>query len=119
MTSLRVARAWWALSFGRPPNEWRTAPQPWCVGARASKPSLSRPAQALLALRPVGSLNRPSRPLSRGFDPAGYPATLLVSYQTNHNYLGETCLHWCYAPSGAPTGATTEIDTHHNYSLTL
>jgi hypothetical protein len=34
-----------------------------------------------LELRPVRLLNRPSRPWSRGFDPAGYPAKPLVSYQ--------------------------------------
>ena len=43
--------------------------------------SLSRPAQASLALRPAELLNRPRRPLSRGFDLAGYPAKPLVSYQ--------------------------------------
>src|SRR5215472_15218151 len=35
-----------------------------------------------LALRPAGLLNRPRRPLSRGFDPASYPTKPLVSYQT-------------------------------------
>jgi hypothetical protein len=43
--------------------------------------SLSRPTQALLALRPAGLLNRPRRPLSRGFDPAGCPTEPLVSYE--------------------------------------
>src|SRR3954467_805062 len=33
----------------------------------------SRPAQASLTLRPAGLLNRPRRPLSRGFGPPGYP----------------------------------------------
>jgi hypothetical protein len=47
----------------------------------ASATSLSRPAQASLALRPVGLLNRPRRPLSQGFSPAGYPARPLASYQ--------------------------------------
>ena len=43
--------------------------------------SLSRPAQASLAFQPVGLLNRPRRPLSRGFDPASYPTEPLVNYQ--------------------------------------
>src|SRR3954469_25084049 len=41
----------------------------------------TRPAQASLTLRPVGSLDRPRRPLSRGFGPAGCPSGPLVSYQ--------------------------------------
>ena len=43
--------------------------------------SLSRPAQASHTLRPVGLLNRPRRPLSRGFDQADYSTKPLVSYQ--------------------------------------
>jgi hypothetical protein len=54
---------------------------PRISGGSASMISLSGPAQALLALRPVGLLNRPRRPLSRGFDPASYPTEPLVSYQ--------------------------------------
>jgi hypothetical protein len=49
---------------------------------------LSRPAQASLTLRPTGSLNRPRRPLSRGFDPASRPAKPLVSYQVNRQLPG-------------------------------
>jgi hypothetical protein len=51
-------------------------------GGSASASSLSRPAQTSLALRPAGLLNRPWRPLSRGFDATSCPATPLVSYQT-------------------------------------
>jgi hypothetical protein len=47
----------------------------------ASTTSLSRPAQASLALRPVGSLDRPRRPSSRGFSLPGCPDRPLVSYQ--------------------------------------
>src|ERR1700730_4188382 len=47
----------------------------------------SLPAHSL-ALRPVGLLNRPRRPLSRGFDPAGYPTKPLVSYQSNRQFPG-------------------------------
>ena len=54
----------------------------------ASTTSLSRPAQASLALRPVGSLSRPRRPLSRGFDPPGCPDKPLVSYQINRQLPG-------------------------------
>ena len=57
-------------------------------GGSASTTSLSRPAQASLALRPVGSLNRPRRPLSRGFDPPGRPDRPLVSYQINRQLSG-------------------------------
>jgi len=41
-----------------------------------------------LALRPARLLNRPRRPLSRGFDPASYPAKPLVSYQTDRLLSG-------------------------------
>src|SRR5271169_143421 len=47
-----------------------------------------RPAQASLTLRPVGLLNRPRRPLSRGFDPAGHPTKPLASYQSNRQLSG-------------------------------
>src|SRR3954464_8511634 len=46
------------------------------------------PARASRALRPVGLLNRPRRPLSRGFSPAGCPAEPLVSYQRNRQLAG-------------------------------
>src|SRR3954471_11955554 len=48
----------------------------------------TRPAQASLTLRPVGSLDRPRRPLSRGFGPAGCPSGPLVSYQLNRQLAG-------------------------------
>ena len=54
---------------------------PHFSGGSASITSLSRPAQASLALRPAGLRSRPRRPLSRGFSPSGYPAKPLVSYQ--------------------------------------
>src|SRR6266568_5200791 len=50
--------------------------------------SLSRPAQASLALRPAGSLSRPRRPLSRGSSPSGCPAEPLVSYRINRQLSG-------------------------------
>ena len=61
---------------------------PRTLGGSASALSFSRPAQASLALRPARSLNRPRRPLSRGFDGAGYPATPPVSYQLNRQLAG-------------------------------
>ena len=61
---------------------------PETLGGSASALSFSRPAQASLALRPARSLNRPRRPLSRGFDGAGYPATPPVSYQLNRQLAG-------------------------------
>ena len=69
-------------------------------GRSASTTSLSRPAQASLALRPVGLLNRPRRPSSRGFDPSGRPDRPLVSYQINRQLSGWSFLHWWRAPSG-------------------
>ncbi len=59
----------------------RAAFPPLISGGSASATSLSRPAQASLELRPVGSLNRPRRPLSQGFDPSGYPDKPPASYQ--------------------------------------
>jgi hypothetical protein len=61
---------------------------PRFAGGSASATSLSRPAQASLALRPVELLNRPRRPLSRGFDTISYPNMPLVSYQTNRLLSG-------------------------------
>ncbi len=58
------------------------------TGGSASTISLSRPAQASLALRPAGSLNRPRRPLSRGFETASYPTAPPVSYQINRQLSG-------------------------------
>ena len=57
-------------------------------GGSASTISLSRPAQTSLALRPAGSLDRPRRPLSRGFETASYPTAPLVSYQINRQLSG-------------------------------
>ena len=54
----------------------------------ASASTFSRPARTSLTLRPTGSLNRPRRPLSRGFGPAGYPTEPLVSFQTNRQLSG-------------------------------
>src|SRR6266566_4251781 len=61
---------------------------PQMAGGSASALSLSRPAQASLALRPAGSLSRLKRPLSRGSSPSGYPAEPLVSYQINRQLSG-------------------------------
>jgi hypothetical protein len=57
-------------------------------GGSASATSLSRPAQASLTLRPARLLNRPRRPLSRGFDMAGYLTKPLLSYQINRQLSG-------------------------------
>jgi hypothetical protein len=47
-----------------------------------------RPAQPSLTLRPVGSLSRRRRPLSRGSGPASYSAEPLVSYRINRQVSG-------------------------------
>jgi hypothetical protein len=61
---------------------------PQTLGGSASALSFSRPAQASLALRPACLLNRPRRPLSRGFGGAGCLATPPVSYQLNRQLAG-------------------------------
>ena len=61
---------------------------PQMAGGSASALSLSRPAQASLALRPAGSLSCPRQPLSRGSSPCGYPHEPLVSYQINRQLSG-------------------------------
>jgi hypothetical protein len=66
----------------------RSCSLPQMAGGSASALSLSRPAQASLALQPAGSLSRPRRPLSRGSGPAGHPAEPLASYQINRQFSG-------------------------------
>src|SRR6266568_4118487 len=66
----------------------RSCSLPQMAGGSASALSLSRPAQASLALRPAGSLSRPRRPLSRGSSPSGCPAEPLVSYRINRQLSG-------------------------------
>src|SRR6266699_4454026 len=65
-------------------DAWRFLPcsrgLPRLTGGSASTTSLSRPAQATLALRPTGSQPAQGGLLSRGFGPAGYPAEPLGSY---------------------------------------
>ena len=67
-------------------------PKPCCLprtpAGSASMNSLSRPAQALHTLRPVDSLDRQKRPLSRGFSPSGCPSKPLVSYRINRQLSG-------------------------------
>jgi hypothetical protein len=70
-------------------------------GGSASTTRLSRPAQAALALRPVGSLGRPRRPLSQGSGPPVTRTNRLPATRSTDNCLGGTYLHWCYAPFGA------------------
>jgi hypothetical protein len=52
---------------------------------------ISRPAQASLALRPAGSLDRQKRPLSRGFGPSGCPSKPLVT-ENSCGINGVKCL---------------------------
>ena len=61
-------------------------PSPFC--RRVGMSLLSRPAQASRALRPVGLLNRPRRPSSRGSSPSGCPSRPLVGYQSNRQFSG-------------------------------
>src|ERR1017187_496476 len=74
-------------------------PKPCCLprtpAGSASMTSLSRPAQALHTLRPVDSLDRPRRPLSRGFDRDGYPSEPPASYRANRPLPG-----WDLHPRG-------------------
>ncbi len=61
----------------------RSCSLPQMAGGSASALTLSRPAQASHALRPAGSLSHPRRPLSWGFNPAGYPTKPPTSYRIN------------------------------------
>ena len=61
---------------------------PQMAGGSASALSLSRPAQASLALRPAGSLSRPRRPLSRGSSPVSCQTKPLASYRTYRQLSG-------------------------------
>jgi hypothetical protein len=61
----------------------RSCSLPQMAGGSASALSLSRPAQASLTLRPIGSLSRPRRPLSRGSSPASYPTRPPASFRIN------------------------------------
>jgi len=71
---------------------------PRSLGGSASATALSRPAQASLALWPTASLNRPRRPLSRGFDaPVLQPrrssaSGLSTSLRVESSSTGDTCL---------------------------
>jgi len=80
----------------------RLLPRPCCLplnlGGSASTTSLSRPAQALLTLRPVDLLDRPRRPSSQGFDPASYPTKPPASYRANRPLPG-----WDFHPQGDRT----------------
>src|SRR5208282_4535633 len=73
------------VQHGSPPLP-RRLPHP--SAGSASTTSLSRPAQDLLALRPVDLLDRPRRPLSQGFDPAGCPTKSPASYRANRPLPG-------------------------------
>jgi hypothetical protein len=66
----------------------RSCGLPRLAGGSASALSLSRPAQASLTLRPVGSLSHRRWPLSRGSSPAGCPAKPLVSFRTYRQFSG-------------------------------
>ena len=75
---------------------------PRYLGGSAST-SLSRPARASLTLRPAGSLNRPRRPLSRGFDPASYPTEPLVSYRS-YRHMDFLLVGSLPPPASVPAG---------------
>ncbi len=70
---------------------------PQMAGGSASALSLSRPAQASLALRPAGSLSCPRQPLSRGSNLRSCPHKPLVSYRINRQLMEWTGR----APGGA------------------
>ena len=64
-------------------------------GGSASMTSLSRPAQALLTLRPAGLLNRPEAAFVTRLRPVRLPdqAARQLPGSTD-NSLGGSCLHW-------------------------
>ena len=61
---------------------------PRAKGGSASASTLSMPARTSRTLRPVGSLGRPRRPLSRGFDETSCPVPPLVSFRINRQLSG-------------------------------
>src|SRR3954462_15525427 len=64
-------------------------------GGAASMPSLSRPAQASLALRPAGLLNRPLAAFVTRLRPGQLPARAARQLPgPTDNSLGGTSLHW-------------------------
>jgi hypothetical protein len=70
----------------------RSLPCPCCLPGlsrrSASATPLSRLAQGLLTLRPAELLDRPRRPLSRGFVPPSHPGKTLASYQFDRQLTG-------------------------------
>src|SRR5215475_2028650 len=58
------------------------------TGGSASAFELSRPAQASLLLRPIGSLSGPKPPSSQGSDPASCPTEPPASFRTNRQLSG-------------------------------
>ncbi len=77
----------------------RLFPRPCCLprawAGSASMTLLSRPAQDLLALRPVVSLKRQKRPSSQGFDRDSHPSKPPASYRANRPLPG-----WDFHPQG-------------------
>src|SRR5262249_15089869 len=110
---------------------------PQMAGGSASALSLSRPAQASLALRPAGSLSCPRQPLSRGSSPCGYPHEPLVSYRINRQLsewnlpplviraFGALCQNLTHAPqqisvysASPPCQSTSVPNTSKNRAFT-
>lgn len=70
-------------------------------GGSASTTSLSRPAQALLTLRPAGLLNRPKAAFVTRLRPDRLPDQAARQLpRSTDNSLGGSFLHWCIAPLG-------------------
>jgi hypothetical protein len=91
----------------------RSCSLPQMAGGSASALSLSRPAQASLTLRPIGSLSRPRRPLSRGSSPASYPTRPLASFRINRQLSG-----WNPPPLMIRAfGAHCQKETHDSHRL--
>jgi hypothetical protein len=60
-------------------------PRSWRVGIRNCT---FEACSGFIRIRPIGSLDRPRRPLSRGSSTASYPAIPLVSYQPYRLFSG-------------------------------
>jgi hypothetical protein len=80
------------------------SPSPWRVGIRIST---FEACSGFTILRPAGSLSRPRRPLSRGSDPASYPAKPLVSYRTHRHLSG-----WNLPPLDGEIRGTHTVTVH-------
>jgi hypothetical protein len=78
----------------------RSCSLPQMAGGSASAPSFSRPAQASLTLRPIGSLSRPKATFVTRLQPVRLLAQALVSHRINRQLSVWNLPPLTIAPSG-------------------